>query len=579
MEIVLIPKNLSISLDSEVMKSGIDPSEVKFELKWASVDYGVLINWQVSYTNRSGRKDFVPYLYKSGKSLVLNSPKPKLIDFRASDYLSFELGGEIELEVNSEISRGEAREFLLEALSESLRVPKSSVKVLNAETVLIARKLKYSLKLGDREIGEAELSERGRRVSLKPIPLEELEATVLESLKNSDQGAGRRIITRSWDALFDKKKASVGIEILARGSDDGYANFIVKMGGELELIRVNRYSGTMNRVKLPGLEEMRRNVIREISRITSVDPSMIELSMEDIARSYRVVERDGETRVSFIMTLTINFVVLNVSYDASSGEVHILSRKVDEGALKRILNADELDYDVDDSLLYVKSRRGGSWKFSVFKLNDLKGSPDMSLLVERAAYDPKSSGYLLFCKFEGSDACLSFLLKGDEGIFLGKGCLEDVIREAEMELSSKYNLGVSLRLDFERNPSEILWKIKPESLFKGRRGRVNAFLHLNGMDRMGMFLFVVRYSFGDGSMEVEPRILKETVERIVRGAVGGEVRVMSYRYEHPLLQVTVKDEKQLIDLKFDLRDPIHPALVEMKARAGILDRLMGFLNR
>ena len=581
MAIILIPKNLSIdSLNSEVKKIGIDPHEVKVTLKWASVDSGILINWQVSYVNRSGRRDFVPYLYKSGKSLVLGSPKPSLVDFRPSDYFSFEPTGGVDIEVSNEISKGEAREYLLDSLSESMRVPKSSIKILNAETVLIVRKLKYSLKVGDREVGEVELGDKIRRVSWNPMKLEEIEATLLRSLKNSDRGAERKIISRSWDALFDKTKASSDIEILARGSDDGHADFIVKLGDELELIRVNRYSGAIeDRMKLPRFEEVRRNVMREISRITSIDPSRVELSMEDIASSYRVVERDDEIRVSFIMTLKINFVVLNISYDTSSGEVHVLSRKVDEGALKRILNADELDYDIDDSLLYVKLRRGVSWKLSIFNLNDPKEVPEISLLVDRVAYDPKSSGYLLFCKFEGEDACLSFLLRGDESILLGRVCLDEIIRKAEKMLSSKYNLEVSLSLDFERDPGEILRKIRPKSLLRGKRRGVNAFIHLNGVDSMRMFLFVVHYSLEDGLVKIEPKIMKGTPERIVKEYLGRDAKVVGYKYDHPWLQATVKDEKQLIDLKFDLKDPAHPVLVERKVKKGILDRLMGSLNR
>ena len=581
METLLIPKNLSIdSLNSEIKKSGIDPYEVKVTLKWALVDSGVLINWQVSYVNRSGRKDFVPYLYKSGKSLVLGSPKPSLVDFRASDYLSFELPKGVDIGVNNRISKREAREYLLNFLSESMRVPKSSIEILSAETVLIVRKLKYSLKVGDREAGEAELSDKIRRVSWNPLKLEEIEATLLRSLKNSDRGTERRIVSRSWDALFDKVKAPSEVEILARGSDDGHADFMVKLGDELEFIRVNRYSGAIeDRIKLPRFEEVRRNVMREISRITSVDPSRIELSMGDIASSYRVVKRDGKISVSFIMTLKINFVVLNISYDTSSGEVHVLSKKADEGALKRILNADELDYDVDGSLLYVKSRKGSSWKLSIFNLNDPKEVPEISLSVDRVAYDPRSSSYLLFYKLEGEDACLSFLLKGDKSILLGRVCLDDIIRKAEKMLSSEYNLGVSLSLDFERDPSEILRRIRPKSLLSGKRVRMNAFIHLKGVDPMRMFLFAVHYSLEDGLIKIEPKIMNETPERIVREYLGRDAKVMSYKYDHPWLQATVKDGKQLIDLKFDLKDPVHPVLVERRVKTGILDRLMGALNR
>ncbi|MEM2219710.1 MAG: hypothetical protein QXU50_06315 [Candidatus Korarchaeum sp.] len=600
----LIPKHdVGSVLRKELLSKGIDPSRVGATLRIERVSghSAVLINWIVQYVNTTGRRDFASYVNKSGKNIVFRSFNSlKVADFKVSEYSIIPLREGVDVSVRSEVRKAEAKGHLTLKLCESLKVPKSAVKFLSVDEVIIADEVLYSFEVGANR-GEVRIGKGSPKVTLEPLPAGRLESIALASLKDKrtvetpryDVKREERVtISRSWDFLFDGKPHGVermavrreaSPEVIVRDLSGNVAVFMIKIGDELKIVQVNRYSGEVM-AKLPAAdpEELKGRILRAFTKLTPSDPSEVEFVRADLTDLYRIDKRGNDVSLISLVKLRAFPYIYSVRYEHSSGKVDLINAEVDKNGLRAFLvealGTSKLNYEFEERILYVRAKRPEGWSFMMFDLRGSRRAPDLVLIVDKIFYDPETGSYVIFCRPEGSSACLTFLLDGDlrraSGVFRSR-CVDEITEEVRSTISSRFEVKAFANVEHEQRVDRLIDRIDPRSFFSVSSSRGDAFLHFTGFDAKRNFMFKARYSIRSGTVTVErPLIMEETPKRIVERALETrEVSVLSYKYDYPSLRVRVRRGNEVLSLKFDLIDLMNPVLVERKVHKGILGRL------
>ena len=602
---ILIPKRFGDAQDilrRETKRRGIGYAETNLRVKSVSADLTVLINWVVHYVNTAGRRDYANYVSKSGKSIVFRSSGSiKLAEFSPPDYSSTVLSEGTEISLRSEVRKPEARELLVNSLSESLRVPKRAIEILSAEEVFLARKVVYSFEIGECS-GQIELGEGSPKFSLEPLPIEKLERKALESIKipetrsTLELGVKRDkvMISRSWDSIFsekrpkiDERKREIGApEVLSREVEENHVNFVIRFCDDFKFVQVNKYTGAVTaNFSVAEPEKLKKQILESFASLTSLDPSKAELISNGISDFYRV-ERSGKSpSITSQVRIRAFPYIYYVDYHHSSGKLSVLRKEIDEERLRTFLvdalGTSDFSHEYEGEILYVKAKLRNSWSFMLFNMSKLGKTPDLTIRVEKIFHDPKSDHYIMFWRPEGSSECMAFVTKYDlKGVSVLKSpCIEEIMEKVRKAILSKYGVGVRVSVKHEQGSDEIVKRISPKIPFRTSQGRVNASLHFSGVDSKLLFSFNARYSIESGDVTIEePRIMNDAPERIVKSSLGlKNPEILSYKYDHPFLNVKVRNENEVITLKYDLSDITNPVIVEKKIHRGIFSVLKDVL--